>query len=363
VTIDTSWPVTIVCEGPVAGASVVWRDRDELQVTVVAKVTLLFGTSGLMRVAGPVAVIDSELATSLMRCHVLLTGSCDRLIINRGADELLATETAGETDYLQGGETVILERGQAPHISVQLPRLHPHIRFVDGDQSKSMLCHLDTLVIDAELRRCQVLYRGHTAVADEASLGTARCEITLDLPDPAMLEGPLDQLDSTLALRKGPPPRPALDVTAPLNPQASSTSATPFRRDMQWAPPHVEVRDPLLSGATLRLTDDDDDESREPALPFSEASKPSSDLSARIVDAVASVVEPGPAAATEAAEAVDCAESEAALRRQAEATRFAAEQEEARRREEEQRASDKTEKRKTAKQLRSRFYSGFAKKP
>ncbi len=268
VLIDASWPLTIAARGAITGATVAWRRRGQLFVTVVAKLSLTYGRSGLMQLATPTPIGDesavglNELAPSLPRCDVVLVAAPSspevRIAIrrngvsllhrrvadheigslaaigkamgrpsgvlvlpaDRGFEDYQVAPPAQRIEYLQGDESLTLEGVDAEHacIEIRFPRLRPRVRLVIAGESKDVHFHLDSVGIDARARRCTLLFRGCTQIAEEAALVGARAELVVDpftastTPTTAT---PLGDLHATIPLQRDAALSPSPAVEPP----------------------------------------------------------------------------------------------------------------------------------------------------
>lgn len=276
--IDESWPIKVASRGPVVGASIRWRRRSQLFVTVVAKLTLRYSADGVLEIDEPrdIGVDDglglSELAPQLPRCDVVLVGApsgATRIRIERmGKSQLdkssdaaaFAPTSAATTrvsgtlelseshdfychhvapddlrvDYLQGDETLVLEGvdPERPRIELRLLRLRPRLRLVAGPETATLHCHLDSLGIDAANRRLVLLFRGSSPIATASILERTRAEVMVDpLGDepPMSTNVPLGELDGTIALTAAAVSLPPVfGHTALADVTAAKKPATPF---------------------------------------------------------------------------------------------------------------------------------------
>lgn len=277
--IDETWPVKIASRGAVVGASIRWRRRGQLFVTVVAKLTLSYSADGTLELDEPRDIGSddalglSELAPQLPRCDVVLVGAppgTARIVIERkGKRQLDKSAEASNfaavsapparvgttldlpdehdfyshqvapddlrVDYLQGDETLVLEGvdRESPRVELRLLRLRPRLRLVAGEETATLHCHLDSLGIDAANRRCVLLFRGSTLIATEAILARTRAEVMVDPlgeEPPESLDVPLGELDGTIALSAEAValPPPAFGHTVLADAGAVNKPATPF---------------------------------------------------------------------------------------------------------------------------------------
>ena len=250
----------------VAGASVLWRRRGQLFVTVIAKLMLSYSDDGVMTLVEPDPMLAgdpvglNELAPMLPRCDVVVLAQPTivpvRLLLRRAGKVLVekrapgrdvaalasrgtftprqanvfelpeqhdfgffqAAPTDQRTDYLQGDEELVLE-GIDPRrdrVVLRLPRLRPRVRLVIDGELTPVHFHLDSVGLDAPQRRCTLLFRGSTPVVDEGAVSRARAELLAEpeqsAPPPPP---PLEDLYATVPLDV-PVPSPTLHRTTPI---------------------------------------------------------------------------------------------------------------------------------------------------
>jgi uncharacterized protein YjbI with pentapeptide repeats len=170
-----------------------------------------------------------------------------------------------QVSYLAGDEWILLE-GVHPALSSVLTRL-PGLRALgqivglrgSGDtQAHPIQFHADTLAIDADAQRCEIVWRATVPVQREEWLSSLRVLTVVEADEIPIDERPAPQVEPT---------RARVEVPAPVDAGTHAGTLVLGDDDISVDPDPGEAPAPADTG-TLVLGDDDTSVDADPTLPF-----------------------------------------------------------------------------------------------